>query len=1022
MVRLKNYHKSLETLHVGCEEPRAYFVPFKNEEKSDLLRENSEYFTSLCGEWDFKYFKNQTFIDNEFWAVGYDTTDFDKIPVPMNWQMLLGRGYDTPHYTNVNYPFPKDPPHVPDDNPCGAYVRDFDVTPDMAKRQLFLNFEGVNSCFYLWINGKFVGYSQVSHNTSEFDITEFVSEGKNKIAVLVFKWCDGSYLEDQDFWRLSGIFREVYILARNSKGHIKDVEIKTSFNKKITKCDFAVNLLMNGNADVTYKLISPDGNITSEGSFSNNKLLLKLEYPLLWSDEIPQLYKLYLYCHDEVICMPVGMRDIRIHSSVVYLNGQKIKIRGVNRHDSHPVYGHYAPYEHFLEDLYIMKRHNVNAVRTSHYPNDPRFYGLCDELGFLVIDEADLETHGMGSVLSHDEWSVSLDSLSNSPEWEAAYVDRAKRLYERDKNHPCVIFWSLGNESGAGDNHRAMRKYIKSRNPDAIVHYEGSNYSYSLDRKQKLGDISDLESRMYPSPEECIETMKKIKKKPFFLCEYCHAMGNGPGNLKEYWDVIENYDNFVGGCIWEFTDHSVAVPDGKGGVKYTYGGDFGDTPNDGEFCVDGLVYPDRRPHTGFLEAKNLYQPFSVQFDQKGNVKIFNKRYFKGLDDVGLKWEIKCNGEKIANGELSGLMIMPRSTQKFALFNFREIDVYGEAYLNLYFFNTKDTPWADSGYECGHCQFKIETAKADLVKVAASGIETLEDEQFITVTAGDYVYRFDKYFGVLDTITFKNREMISTPIKLNLFRATTDNDRPFRDEKWLKRGLDRLIQKTYSVRVAKSDSGVAIVADVSYAPVIFTPVMKAKITYIIQATGDLLINVNGNIDLKHIDYLPRLGVTFRMPKENERFEYFGYGPMESYCDKKNAAMVDRYVSTVTDNFEHYIRPQENSSHFGTKWALVGEDSGYGLFMSGYGLDSVSVNVSHYTQEHLDATRHDYELEAIDDAVVCLDYKQEGIGSGSCGPIASEQYHFKEESVNFTFRIKPVEMETVKPFEMLKESFS
>ncbi len=1020
MIRLEKYYENPEILHIGCEEPRAYFVPFENESNADLRREASEYFTSLCGQWNFKFFNNVTEIEDAFWAVDYNSEAFDKIPVPMNWQMLLGRGYDVPHYTNVNYPIPKDPPFVPDDNPCGAYVRDFEVTPEMAQRELYLNFEGVDSCFYLWINGNFVGYSQVSHNTSEFKITEFVNEGKNKIAVLVFKWCDGTYLEDQDFWRLSGIFREVYILARNKDAHIKDIEVKTEFNKKLTKCDFSVNLTMSNSAGVTYKLYSPEGTITSEGAFNGEKLSLKLDYPLLWSDEIPQLYKLYVFCNDEVICLPVGMRDIRISNSCVLLNGQKIKMYGVNRHDSHPVYGHYTPYEHFLEDLYIMKRHNVNAIRTSHYPNDPRFYSLCDELGFLVVDEADLETHGMGSVMDEKYWGESWDLLSESPQWEKAYVDRAKRLYERDKNHPCVIFWSLGNESGAGDNHRAMKKYIKSRNPEAIVHYEGSNNIYAGQRDKKMSDISDVESRMYPKPEECIEQMKKVKKKPFFLCEYCHAMGNGPGNLKEYWDVIEAYDNFVGGCIWEFTDHSVAVPDGKGGVKYTYGGDFGDTPNDGEFCVDGLVYPDRTPHTGFLEAKKLYQPYGVKFDGKGNVEIFNKRFFKGLDDIGLKWEIKCNGEKIANGELSGLMVMPRTAQKFALFNMREMSLYGEAYLTLRFFNTKDNPWAESGYENGNCQFKLESVKPELKKALSGSVDTLEDERFVTVNAGECVYRFDKYFGVLDTITFKNREMIATPINLNMFRATTDNDRPLRED-WIRRGLDALIQKTYNVQISKQDSFVAIVADMALAPKILEPVIKAKITYIIQSTGDLIINVNGKVNLRSLKYIPRLGLTFEMPKENEKFEYFGLGPMESYNDKKNAALVDRYVSTVTDNFEHYVRPQENSSHFGSKYAIVGEEMGYGLFMSGYGLDSFSVNACHYTVDHIDKTRHDYELEPIENAVVCLDYKQEGIGSGSCGPVASEQYHFVQEDVNFTFRIKPVEMDTVDPFELLRETF-
>ncbi len=1018
MIQLEKYYENPQVLHIGCEEPRAYFIPFSNDESADSRRENSAYFTSLCGEWDFRFYKNITEINDNFVDPGFTTEGFDKIPVPMNWQMLLDRDYDKPNYTNVRYPYVKDPPFVPDDNPCGLYMRDFEVTEEMAVRQLFLNFEGVDSCFYLWINGSFVGYSQVSHGTSEFDITEFVTEGTNRIAVLVFKWSDGSYLEDQDMWRMSGIFREVYILARSSQGFIRDIETSTVFDKKRDKCDLNVNISTVGDAEVSYRIVAPDDMTTFTGEFSGGFASIRIDYPLLWSAEIPQLYKMYLYCNDEVILVNVGLREIKIENKCVLLNGQKIKMYGVNRHDSHPELGHYTPYEHMLEDLYIFKRHNINAIRTSHYPNDPRFTELCDKLGFMVVDEADLETHGMGCS-AEDFVRETINDLSDSPEWEKAYVDRAKRLYERDKNHPCVVFWSLGNESGAGNNHRAMRKYIKSRNPDAIVHYEGANFDFGKRCKKKYKDISDLESRMYTAPEDCKRVMKGAKKKPFFLCEYCHAMGNGPGNFREYWEIIEKHDNFVGGCIWEFTDHSVAVKDESGKVKYYYGGDFNDFPNDGNFCVDGLVYPDRTPHTGLLEAKYIYQPFGVQYDGKGNIKVFNKRFFKGLDEIGVKWDIKCNGKVVSSGEISGLMIMPRTTQKFSLFDADNLSLEGDAYLTMRFFNSKDTQWAPAGYECGIWQKKLNAAKPELVKVKTGGIETLEDERFLTVIAGETVCRFDKYFGLLDTIRFRNREMLASPVKMNLWRAPIDNDRPL-VENWKECGLDRLIQKTYSVNVTKSSAGVAIVADVSFGAKTTEPIFKAKVTYIIQGSGDILVNVNGSLS-NGIKHMPRLGIIFEMPEENEKFSYYGCGPMESYIDKNLASLVDVYDSTATDNFEHYVRPQENSTHFGTKWSVVGEDGGYGLFLSGYGIDSFGVNASHFTPKMLTETAHDYELEPKAETVVCMDYKQEGIGSGSCGPVASEKYHFDKKDVNFTFRIKPVDMNDVKPFDLLNESF-
>lgn len=1018
MIQLEKYYENPKILHIGCEEPRAYFIPFKTDEQADSRRENSSLFTSLCGQWDFHFYKNITYLNDNFFEADYVPSDFEKIPVPMNWQMLLERNYDKPNYTNVNYPYVKDPPFVPDDNPCGAYLRDFEVTEEMASKQLFLNFEGVDSCFYLWINGNFAGYSQVSHNTSEFDITKYVNIGTNRVALLVFKWCDGSYLEDQDMWRMSGIFREVYILARNKQGYIKDIETKSVFNKKLTKCDLTVNLTTAGDVSVKYKVVAPDDMTTFEGEFAGNTAMIKIDYPLLWSAEIPQLYKMYLYCNDEVILLNVGLREIKINSSCVLLNGQKIKMYGVNRHDSHPVFGHYTPYEHMLEDLFIFKRHNINAIRTSHYPNDPRFTELCDVLGFLVVDEADLECHGIGH--TPGEWNPNgMNYLSDSPDWEEAYVDRAKRLYERDKNHPCVIFWSLGNESGAGDNHRAMKKYIKSRNPDAIIHYEGSNFDFGNECKKNFTDISDLESRMYPSPKDCARIMKGAKKKPFFLCEYCHAMGNGPGNFKEYWDIIESNDNFVGGCIWEFTDHSVAVPDASGKAKYYYGGDFNDFPNDGNFCVDGLVYPDRTPHTGLLEAKYIYQPFGIQYDGKGNIKVFNKRFFKGLDDIGIKWSVSCNGDVVSSGDISGLMVMPRTTQKFSMFDTKDVTLYGDAYLTLRFYNSKQTPWAPAGYECGTWQTKLDTAKPELEKVESSDIETLEDERFFTVIAGDTVYRFDKYFGLLDTIRYKNREMLSSPIKMNLWRAPIDNDRPL-VENWRDCGLDRLIQKTYSVNITKTNSFVAITADVSFGAKVIEPIFRAKITYIIQGTGDVVINVNGNLN-SCIKNMPRVGLIFEMPEENEKFTYFGCGPMESYADKKLASLVDVYKSTATENFEHYVRPQENSTHFGTRWSVIGEEEGYGLFLSGYGIDTFGVNASHFTPKMLTDTAHDFELIPKSETVVCMDYKQEGIGSGSCGPISSEQYNFNDKDINFTFRIKPVDMDDVKPFELLKQTF-
>ncbi|MBQ8574709.1 MAG: DUF4981 domain-containing protein [Clostridia bacterium] len=1016
MLKLPDYHKSLDVLHYGCEEPRAYFIPYQDEKAAELPRSESKYFHSLCGEWDFRFYSSLVDVEDGFYAEDYEIdSHYNKIKVPMNWQMDLDKDYDKPNYTNYSYPIPLDPPHVPDENPCGIYIRDFEVDENMIARDLFLNFEGVDSCFYLWINGKFVGYSQVSHMTSEFKISDFVHVGKNRIAVLVLKWCDGTYLEDQDMWRMSGIFREVYILERSARGRIEDFFIKTELKKKLTRCVIDVDLKIFGDREVDYKLVSPHGEEVAAGESKDGKIKIKFDDPILWSDELPLLYSLYLDVPGETILAKIGIKELVIKHSVLYLNGQKIKIRGVNRHDSHPFLGHATPVDHMLEDLYIMKRHNVNAIRTSHYPNDPRLLEMCDELGFLVVDEADIETHGAGAricrTLKDNELDASVthgywSSLSQNPEWKESYVDRAKRMFERDKNRACVIFWSLGNESGCGDNHRAMRDYIKGRKSDAIIHYEGANYAYTDRAKKKFTDVSDVESWMYPSIDKCKEILesKKRAKKPFYLCEYCHAMGNGPGDLRDYWELIESDDRFVGGCIWEYTDHSVAVSDGKGGYKYTYGGDFNDYPNDANFCVDGLVYPDRTPHTGFKEAKIAYQPFFVSYNGDGSVKIQNRLFFAGLDDIGFKWEIKSDAELIASGDISGLMLMPRESNDFALFNPADYSFKGETYLTLRFVTRTDKPWAKAGYECGLKQFKLDSAPVENLSVTNGTVNVQEDDRYIKITAGENSFVFDKPYGRLETIKHGDVDIITKPVELNFYRAPIDNDIRY-TEQWEEIGIYRLKQKTYSAELKESSAEKAVIkAEIAMGSYIHDPVFRGTITYTFLPDGAVLVNVDGNAT-EGIEVLPRIGLQLTMPEGFEEFNFFGYGPHESYIDKNLSTYVDKFCTTVTDNFEHYVRPQENSSHYGTKWAEVRNADGVGLYCTAEDFDSFSVNAQHFTPKMIQDAKHDYELEAMKETVLSLDYKQLSCGSASCGPLSLDKYRLLEKKFDFTFRLFP-----------------
>ncbi|MBQ3636799.1 MAG: DUF4981 domain-containing protein, partial [Clostridia bacterium] len=544
------------------------------------------------------------------------------------------------------------------------------------------------SAFYVWVNDTFAAYSQVSHLTTEIDVTGLVHEGKNTLKVLVLKWSDGTYLEDQDMWRMSGIFREVYLLFRDPV-HIRDIFVTCALSDDYKKASFKAEISLTGRADAAWKLNAPDGTTLFSGLLSDIDGDAVIEIPeiadaALWSDEEPNLYTLYLACGSEHIALPVGARSVEIRDKCVFINGRKVKAKGVNRHDSHHLLGHATPFEHMKRDLMIMKAHNVNMVRTSHYPNDPRFTALCDKYGLYVCDETDIETHGM------HPWN----GLSDNPEWEDAYVDRARRMVERDKNHPSVIFWSLGNESGLGRNHAAMTAWIKSRDTSRVVHYEGAHSGYNGGEHKR--DVTDIESHMYPTPAWCKEYCEDPKfDQPLFLCEYSHAMGNGPGDLAAYWRVIESHDEFFGGCVWEFIDHSVAIGDKYGNPSFTYGGDFGDHPNDGNFCVDGLVYPDRRPHTGLLELKQAIMPAEVSEIAPGRYAVKSRRYFRDFSDLSLAWTVKRDGEPVMSGVYPFLEIDPQETEEIELFD--ELPAGGVVTVDFSFRQKVPTEWADVGY-------------------------------------------------------------------------------------------------------------------------------------------------------------------------------------------------------------------------------------------------------------------------------------------------------------------------------------
>ena len=1002
----KPYFKDPGVCSVNEEEPRAYFIPYADQVSAvQLDRARSPYFKSLCGEWAFRYYENVNELDEDFTAEEYFSDEYeftDTITVPRNWQTVLGKGYDVPHYTNVNYPYPVDPPHVPDKNPCGVYMRDFYLTEEFCAKELFLNFEGVDSCFYVWINGSFVGYSTVSHSTAEFDVSGFVNPGRNVITVLVIKWCAQSYLEDQDMFRFSGIFREVYLLAR-AKERIRDLFIRQTVSDDLASACLALELSLVGKAKVEYTLLAPDGSVAAEGTYRDGTVIT-LKNPMLWNDENPQLYKLFLSCGDEVIFQNIAVKQVKIIGKIFYINGKKVKIRGVNRHDSHPVLGHTAPFDHFVRDLNIFKQNNINAIRTSHYPNDPRMIELCDIYGFYMIDETDLETHGMAVVGGYEGYG---SSLSNDKAWEAAFVNRAKKMFERDKNRGCVIMWSLGNESGCGENHYRMREYIRSRMPDAVIHYESGRHVKDNEA------ITDVQSEMYTDPDGCLAYIKdksEKKNKPFYLCEYAHAMGNGPGGIKEYVELMRARDEFMGGNVWEYCDHSVEVTDADGKKHYTYGGDFGDTPNDGNFCIDGLVYPDRRLSNGMRALKNAYMPAEITLTDPecGEICVTSWRYFEGLGDVDLAWNVECNGERVRSGRIAGVAVSPRRSRKYKLFEAFDFDKPGEYFLNVRLLYNTDTPWCEAGYEMGFRQFELGSVCLDTEPETPNfgAVSCTETDPYIEIACGELCVLFDKSQGKITNLVHNGKEMLASPICINLWRAPTDNDRPQTGKQWYAWGLDRLTQKTYDCGVYKSDEDyVTLYADIALGVSAATPVMRVK--EYITVSNDGTVSFEFEVKHERTGELPRFGLEIVMPQGNERVEYYGCGPYEAYSDHKYQSRVGYFRTTVTDNFEHYIRPQENSSHCDTRYAFVGGLTGHGLeILKMYDSENFSFNAQHCSAVELSRARHDHELVMSPLTYVYADMRMTGIGSNSCGPRTFVPYRFEEKTFRCGIILRPV----------------
>lgn len=991
-MKLQPYYEDPSATRIHTEPDRAYYIPFSSPgQAADGTAACSDRAVLLNGDWKFSYFPSPYDLSPDMFSNTYDESGMDTIPVPSVWQT---HGYDHHQYTNVDYPFPYDPPRVPLENPCGLYRTSFRIEKSETGMRHYLNFEGVDSCLYLFVNGRFAGYDTVSHCTSEFDITDYVAEGENRVAVLVLKWCAGSYLEDQDKLRMSGIFRDVYLLHRPAE-HIRDYSVATHLAGE--EAEITVRFAFRGRIlPVSARLLGADGTAVGETRSTSGSLRFRLKDPVLWNAENPYLYTLMLEAGGEVIAERVGIREIQIRGAVLYLNGAPVKLKGVNRHDSDPVTGYTISREQMIRDLGMMKRANINTIRTSHYPNAPLFSRLCDEYGFYLIAESDVESHGSNRKYPYKPENFNL--LAEDERFADAVLDRVRRNVTRDRNRPSVIFWSLGNESGYGSNFVAAAKWVKDFDPTRPVHYE------SLRAPGRDESCLDVESHMYTAPEDVEKKLLEKREKPFLLCEYSHAMGNGPGDLEDYWNLVYRYPAFLGGCVWEWCDHAVqdgVSPDGR--KRFLYGGDFGDFPNDGNFCVDGLVTPDRTETDSIREYKNVLRPARVT---RGNAYnrflVKNCLDFTNLGELAeITWEItNFSGEQetvVASGTLGRPDIPPRKSLQVGL-EFR----IPEDGLTVIRFDTvlkKEIPFVPQESVLGFDQFVLggEYVPALPAPRAACEIAVEESETEFILRNEAFTYRFSKLKGSFSDMTVGGRKRIDRPAEYNIWRAPTDNDVNIK-RKWKAAGFDRALPRVYSVAAQRAADCVTLDCTLVLAPLSIQKILTLHARYTVRNDGTVDAELLAQKDPGE-PYLPRFGIRLFLPESYENVTYFGYGPDESYADKHRACRLGLFRNTVSGLLTDYIRPQENGSHFGCSYVKIAGEEGS---IRAAGRD-FCFNASHYTQEELEQKKHNFELVPCGSTVLCLDAAQSGVGSNSCGPALNPGYQVNAEMLSFHFTL-------------------
>ncbi|NLA25305.1 MAG: DUF4981 domain-containing protein, partial [Bacteroidales bacterium] len=1031
------------------EKAKSHWISYGNSKealKGDRM--SSSRFLLLNGTWKFNWVKHPDLRPQDFYKTDFDVKYWDDISLPSAWQM---KGYGIPIYTNVPYPHPRKPPIILDSvppyftaakmpNPVGSYVREFELPKSWENDQVFLRFEGVESAFYVWINGKMLGYSQDSRLPADFDATKLLKPGKNKIAVEVYQWSDGSYLEDQDFWRMSGIFRDVCLYS-TPKTSVNDYKITAKFNEDYTESELKIDVSLRNDAGkpnhlLEIYMLEPDATKLPEKALFSQKItsvnkknphiLFKtnVKNPKLWSAETPELYQFVFVLKDaqgnELMAQQqkFGFREVKIHDRQIWVNGKSIKIKGVNRHEIDPVDGRVVSKASMIKDIELMKQNNINTVRTAHYPNDPYWYELCDLYGLYVIDEANLESHGMG----YDE-----ESLGHVESWQDAHIARIVNMYERDKNYSSIIMWSLGNEAGPGINFEAGAKALRKLD-DRPIHYE------------RYSKVADVESVMYPSMSWLISEGKKDHDKPFFLCEYAHAMGNAMGNLQEYVDAFYEYNRLIGGCIWDWVDQGLykEIPDKKGEYFLAYGGDFGDRPTDWNFCANGIITADRKITPKLKEVKKVYQNVLVEsIDmKKGIVKIINRFNFTNLNNYEAYWELAENGKVVQSGVLPEINLEAYQSKEYKIpYNVSKLDTYSEYFLTIGFRLKQAEIWADKGHIIAWEQLLVQEAQKLEEEKYFTEIQKLnlkETDNDIVISNPIFKAVFSKNKAGLAQYQFMDIALISTHKEAikgiyretglvswrtetehrfsgflpNIFRAPVDNDYIFGGGPgpiWQKQNLGNLNHEVISIS-AKQDNDFQISVKASLKS-------KSDGGFSILTNWEYVIYANGSMDVS-VDFIPdavdwplaKLGVIMEMPAGFENIKWYGAGPHENYRDRKSSAAIGLYKKTVSEMTEDYIRPQDMANRCDTRWFNVVNHAGQGFkFIAD---ETFYFSTLHHLPTDLDQANHPYELIKRKECIITIDAEHNGLGGGSCGPGPMEIYTLKSQKANLKFSLKPI----------------